>query len=126
MPGSVVYNLFCHAGTYVGKADVFRASTAQGSHLGLPARVVEHFVGITVPGGRDGSLPRYRMLRASRGSVGCIPLVVLPTSAQALACEKAVIACVKPVGNGADWTALLNKQQRGAKLSPGKAIRARR
>ena len=123
--GSVVYALFSHAGLYVGKADLHRQSVALGQHCGFPFRVVEHFVGITLPNSRDGTLPRYRVLRESRGSCGCLPLVVLPSSSQALACERAVISCLHPVCNGADWAALLNTQRRGVKLSPGKAIRAR-
>ena len=122
---AVVYSLFCHGGQYIGKANLWRESKANGKHLGFVARVVEHFVGASLPRSRDGSLPRYRILRTSFGSLGCIPLVVLDSVERALACERALIVSLKPVCNGADWTALVGGKSHCKRLSPGKAIRRR-
>ena len=122
--GSLVYAAFSHAGLYIGKANVWRRD-GMGSKLGYVERVVEHTIGMVLPYSRDGSFPRYRVLRSSLGSFCVLPLAKLPSPDRALACEKALIRSLRPNANGADWQGLLNTKSTGINLSPGKAIRAR-
>ena len=72
---SAVYLTFSNSGLYIGKANALRA---QGSKPGIPERFVEHVVGLCFVNSRDGSLPRYRILRQTMGALGMLPLAHCP------------------------------------------------
>ena len=121
---SAVYLLFGNAGTYVGKANLTRTGKAI-QRPGLPDRLVEHMVGLLFPRSRDGQLPRYKVLRASFPSVSWMPIAVFESEARCLAMERALIVCLRPVANRADWVAYTSKLQHGVPLRPEKAGRRR-
>ena len=98
--------LFSHAGTYIGKANLKRSSSGLGVRPGLPDRLVEHMVALCFPHSRDGTLARYKVLRQSMPSVTVLPLRTFDSEARCLAAERALILSLKPLGNGAHWTAL--------------------
>ena len=98
---SSVYVVFSHSGLYVGKANVLRAA---GQRPGIPERFIEHMVGLLFPRSRDGSLPRYKVLRQTLGSIGMLPLTVVASEPHALSLERALINTEKPNCNGADST----------------------
>ena len=123
--GAFVYIMFSHSGSYIGKANATRQSKARGAHLGFVERTLEHTAGMVFPQTASGKLPRYKVLRSSMGSFCVMPLQLLGTEVQALACERALIRSTKPMCNGADWAGLLNSKALGAPLAPGKAIRKR-
>ena len=80
--------MFSHSGLYIGKANALRA---QGSKPGIPERFVEHVVGLCFVNSRDGSLPRYRILRQTMGALGMLPLAMVESEARALSLERALI-----------------------------------
>ena len=121
---SVVYVLFGHAGTYIGKANVWRSSHGK-RRPGVADRLVEHLHALCFPKSRDGSLPRYRILRQSFASVCFLPLVGYSSETRCLAAERSLIRALNPICNGADWTSIKAARRQGALLQPGKAVRTR-
>ena len=113
-PEAVVYILGCHAGVYVGKANVCRAGQP-----GYPARVFEHLRALIRPLGAEGGKPRYHLLRRSLGSTVMMPAIASASEARAFSLEACAIRLEAPAGN------VLETIAHGYATGRGKAARIR-
>ena len=86
-------------------------------------KFVEHVVGLRFVNSRDGSLPRFRVLRQTIGTLGMLPLAMVESGAGALSLERALIISLQPNCNGADVTVFC--KPKGYLLAPTKAGRCR-
>ena len=118
----MVYAVLSFRGYYVGKANVRRLRGAPG----LASRWVEHLAGLLFMQSRDACLGRYKVLRASLGSVSFFPLGLFASEVGALAAERALIVVLKPKANGADEAQLARATRlQGTPLRPDRAERRR-
>ena len=90
---------------------------------GLATRFCEHMRCILRPASANARKPRYRLLRASIGSVCFLPIMIFDSPTRAFAAEALCIALESPMGNAVDQRALLARA--AGKPAPFKAKRMR-
>ena len=103
---TIVYLLTGHSGVYVGKARLERKKMC-----GMGPRALEHLRALLYTNVRDGTKPRYRILRRSLGSVFMLPAFWFDSEERALAIETVLIKLESPECNVVDRTGLMNVER---------------